>query len=246
MPRRLLPWALALAGVAGLRLLRFRRELRHAARFARTASAFQRELNSDDALLVIGDSLAVGVGAERPEDTVAGRFAAEFPGLAVVNRARSGARARDVLEQLQRVPERRYVAVMVAVGANDAIAATPLSHFERQLGEIHRRARALAPVVVHVGAANIGGAPLFFWPLDRILEWRMRRTRDIVERVCRRNGVRFIDFFRPRAVDRFSRFPHRYYGPDRVHPSSRCYALCHRLIARRAGLGTMLRRMAAD
>jgi lysophospholipase L1-like esterase len=241
MLRPVLPWAVALAGLAGARLWRFRRELRHASAFARRASRYERELESDAALLIVGDSLAVGVGAERPEESLPGRIAARYPGVSIVNLARSGARAADVIRQLRSAPRRRYDAVLVAVGANDAIALTRPASFQRQLSTVYRLARRHSPVVVHAGAANIGGAPLFFWPLDRLLEWRMRRIRDIVRRTSRHHGVTFVDFFRPRDVDPFSRAPSRYYGPDGVHPSSRCYALCHRMIERSTRLGRVLR-----
>jgi lysophospholipase L1-like esterase len=241
--RSVLPWAAALAGLVAVRLWRFQREVARARSIARRAGRFERRLASGNALLVVGDSLAVGVGAARPEDSIAGRIAARYPEVSIVNLGRSGARASEVMAQLRAAPRRQYVAVIIAVGANDAIALTQRSIFQRQLSAVYQLARRHSRVVVHAGAANIGGAPLFFWPLDRLLDWRMGRIRDVVHRTSRHHGVDFVDFFRPLAVDPFSRSPSRhsrYYGSDRVHPSSRTYAVCHRIIERRARLGSLL------
>jgi lysophospholipase L1-like esterase len=201
-------------------------------------------LATGNSLLVVGDSLAVGVGAASPEDSLAGLIAARHPDLSIVNMARSGARASHVIAQLRSAPTRHYVAVIVAVGANDAIGLTRRAIFERQLSAVYRLARRHSSVIVHAGGANIGGAPLFFWPLDRLLAWRMGCIRDIVGRASRHHGVNFVDFFKPLDVDPFSRSLlrySRYYGPDRVHPSSRSYALCHRMIERYTRLPLSLR-----
>jgi lysophospholipase L1-like esterase len=234
--------AAALAGAAAAwRLVRLGRDVRRARRLAARAVAYQRRVPGDGpALLVAGDSLSVGVGARAPEHSVAGRIAHACPGLAVVNVARSGARLGEVVEQLRRAPRRRWAAVLVVAGGNDAIGGTPERALRRAARRAVAAARRLAPRVVVATSANVGAVPIFPWPLTRLLEARSRCVRDALRDACAQPGVDFVDFFVPLDADPFGRDPDRWFGEDGVHPSSDCYELCFRTIERRTGLAAGL------
>ena len=241
MPPLLPAGAAALAGAAAWRLMRLRRDVHRARRFAARAVPFERRLPGDGpALLVAGDSLSVGVGARRPEHSLAGRIAHACPGLAVVNVARSGARLDDVVEQLRRAPACRWAAVLVVAGGNDAIGGTPGAPLRCAARRAVAAACALAPRVVIATPANVGAVPILPWPLKRVLELRSRTVRDALRDACATPGVDFVDFFRSRDADPFSRDPARWFGEDGVHPSSACYELCFRAIERRTGLAARL------
>ncbi|HYF59502.1 MAG TPA: GDSL-type esterase/lipase family protein [Burkholderiaceae bacterium] len=237
----LLPWAAALAGCGLGRLLLFGHEARRARRLAADAIAYERILDdAGPALLVVGDSLSVGVGAHRPEHSVAGRIARACPDLTVVNRARCGARLADVPSQLEAAPSRRWDAVLMTIGGNDALARTPDAVLARDARRAVAAVSAVAPRAVVTTSANVGGVPIVPWPLTRVLEARSRAVRDALHAACDAHRVEFVDFFRPLERDPFARDPELFFGPDGVHPSTACYELCFRVIEARTGLASAL------
>jgi lysophospholipase L1-like esterase len=234
-------WLAALAGRGALRKLAFGRDAARARRYAADAVAFERVVDDHGpALLVAGDSLSVGVGADDPAHSVAGRIAAACPGLTVVNRARSGARLADVPSQLLDAPPRRWDAVLLTIGGNDALGRTPRDALDAHASRAVLAARTLADRVVVATSANLGSVPIFPWPLTRLLEARTRAVRDALWRATGAHGAEFVDFFRPLERDPFARAPELYFGPDGVHPSSACYALCFAVIELRTGLASAL------
>jgi len=193
-------------------------------------------------LIVLGDSLAVGVGAAQPAESVAGLLAAAFPGIGVVNRARSGARARDVATQLPMFASNAVpaAAVWLSIGGNDILFGTPLQRLREHLDEALVACLRWAPVVVVSATANVGLAPAFAWPVDRLLTSRARRVRDVIANCCVRTGAGFVDFFREREDDPYSHAPQRFYARDGVHPSGVCYRHCCRQLLARSRLGSAL------
>jgi lysophospholipase L1-like esterase len=236
-------WGLVLAGAWTLaRGLHLAAHLRHARRLAAAAVPFERRGRPrGPALLVLGDSLSVGVGASSPHRSVAGRIAQACPGLAVVNRARSGARVADVVGQLRAAPRGRWDVVLIAAGGNDAAAGTPVRRLAADADAMLASALRMSPRVVVATAASLGAIPILPWPARPWLERRSRRVRDVLQAACARHGALLVDFFRPAGADPFVRDPDLYFGDDRIHPSTACYELCFRVIDRRTGVVAALR-----
>jgi lysophospholipase L1-like esterase len=235
------PLALAAGVLAGgcgvVRLAWFGQRARRASRMSAAAVPFERIApRGSRTLLVVGDSLSVGVGAADPTRSVAGRFAAACPGLSVVNRARCGARIADVPHQIRAAPGKRYDAVLISIGGNDALAWGPQRALHSHALPAVIAARRVAPRVVVTSSANLGAVPIVPWPLTRVLERRSGAVRDVLSSACATADTQFVDFHRPLATDPFSRAPEFYFGDDGVHPSSACYELCFRVIALRTGL----------
>lgn len=98
---------------------------------------------------VLGDSSMTGPGLSSSADIWIARAAAAL-GRPVELRslARGGSRARDVLEhQVPRVFDEPCDLVVVSVGANDAIHATPLRSYARALERLLDHVADAAPVV---------------------------------------------------------------------------------------------------
>lgn len=236
--------ALALTGGASLvAWIRLRRAVGRARTGAACAVAYERILpDRGPALLVLGDSLSVGVGAAQPEHSIAGRIGAACPRLTVVNRARSGARFADVPGQVRSAPSRRWDAVLLVAGGNDALARVPGEGLRRDVRRAVAAARELAPRVVVASCANLGGLPILPWPLGRVLERRSRLLSDVLAEACTGPDVSFVDFFRPVGMDPFSCDPARWFSADGVHPNSAAYGLCFAMLERRTGLAAALAR----
>jgi lysophospholipase L1-like esterase len=242
---------LRLAGAAGAavclayaaRLTRFAFAVRDAARHARAVQPYSRRLGMRaPTMLLLGDSLAVGIGARKPCDTIAGLLAADFPAVSIVNCSRSGARTAELVRQLEaaRMSSAGAAAIWISAGGNDALFNTAPAMLHDQLAAALQAGRKSAQTIVVTVAANLGLAPLFFWPLDRILSRRMRRVREVYRRVCREEGVQLVDFFQEAQADPFSRDPQRFFGSDGLHPSSECYRHCYQEILAQTDLRAAL------
>ncbi len=212
-------------------------------RLARRSRPFQRELSGCRArVLVVGDSTGVGTGALRAEDSIAGLLAREYPDVAVSNRARNGAKAADALQQLESLPAGlRFDVVFVHVGGNDILRATPLPQLEADITATLRAARALAATVIFMSAPNLGLCPVFFPPFSWLLTMRSRHARDIFGRIAAEEGVSYIDLFRERSDDVFSREPARYFADDRLHPTTESYRAAYDAICNGSQLHDVLR-----
>lgn len=208
---------------------------------AACARPYERDGPEDaPALLAVGDSLAVGVGAQSPEHSVPGRIARVFGDVVVHHRAVCGARVRDLHRQLAAAPRSHYAAMLVAAGANDVLRGTRPRDVERALLRFLEEARRRAGIVILVVSANVGGAPILPWALRRLFTARSRRMRDLAAAACARTGAHFVDLFIEPRDDFFARDPHRYFGVDGLHPSSESYRICFERVCAAAPLAAHL------
>lgn len=190
--------------------------------------AFDQRFSSPNArVLILGDSTAVGLGADSPNESIGGLLAADHPNVEVLNAACSGACLGQVTDQLAGVPHASFDLVLLLVGGNDVIRGTPLDLLECQADDLLPRLRQLSTEVVWLGSANVGLAPLFMPPWSWLLSARSRRRSRHFEALAKRHDVHFLNFFREQSDDVFSRDSARYYAPDRVHPSSASYRYCY-------------------
>ena len=218
--------ALALLGAAVLtwRWVQFARCLKVGDELARLAIAYERPVaEAAPRVLIIGDSLAVGCGAARPEESIAGLIAQDFPDVAVVNRARNGARTAEATAQLRMDGDVRYDAILISVGGNDVLRRTPFHLLPPQVERLFREARQRSDCVICTTTPNVGLVPAFFPPISWWLTRRSREVRDLFDAAARRHGAHYVNFFHPRATDPFSREWKRYFAADRLHPSGECY-----------------------
>ena len=135
-------------------------------------------------VLITGESTAVGVGCDTPEQAVSMQFASQLAslGAATVNWqviGRNGARATDIVQllatQRPKSPDPNRVAV-VLLGANDVTSLHSLRHWYEQLVAVHTRLRQrgfgsifLAPV------PPMWGFTLLPRPLRNVLGARARQ-----------------------------------------------------------------------
>lgn len=234
------------AAAAGWRWYRFERLKRIGDRLADAAIVFERPAAGHAAtVLVIGDSTGVGTGAARPEDSIAGQLATQFPHAAVVNRARNGARTLDALLQLVDAGAKRYDLVLIHVGGNDVLRRTPLRALGPQVEALMARAGRISDHVVVTTTPNVGLVPAFMPPVSWWLTRRSREVCRLFADAARRHGAHYVDFFHSRATDPFSREPNRFFAEDRLHPSTDCYRYVYQDLVARAPIATALAPRAA-
>ena len=193
-------------------------------------------------LLVVGDSTAVGTGADSASDSVAGLIANAYPRLLIENRAQDGARMADVVQQLDGAE--RFDIVLVQAGGNDVIRLTGSSTLQAGLASVVERAGARAAVVVLMPAGNVGNAPFFFPPLSWWMTQRSRHLHALVGEAAARNGALYVNLFHERDDDPFVREP-GLNASDGLHPSSAGYRLWFEQLMAQADLARRLTPAAA-
>jgi lysophospholipase L1-like esterase len=235
----LLLLSIALAGVL-LEVTAFWRGIGRARRFAKAGRRFERRLSAQGAtVLILGDSTGVGVGATRPEESVAGLLAADYPDADIVNVAVSGTRVADATSQARRCSEAgmRFDLALLHVGGIDVIADTPLHRLADDcdilMGELSR----VAARTVWLGPPDLGLAPLFPRPFAWVMAARSRAASKVFAAAAARHDVLFIDFSAPAHVAYFRKRRREHFAVDGFHPNSASYQYGYAAARQMLGLG---------
>ena len=173
-------------------------------------------------LLVVGDSTGVGVGASRPEDSVAGRLARHIGATEVENYSVSGAIVADLPAQLAQAKHSEYLMILIQIGGNDIIRFHNSARVGQQLKEILTTLPKAKDVYL-MSAGNVGGAtlfPFFIRPFHTALN---QKYHNVFAAVVSQAGAHYINLYKQPAVDEFALEPQKYFAIDGLHPSSEGY-----------------------
>lgn len=191
-------------------------------------------------LLVLGDSLAAGVGVAHNDDALAGGLA-----LAISRRwdrpvawrvvAKNGATTRYAAEQLSRgivdpATSSGPDIIVVVIGMNDLIRFNRLRAWKRdvlQLATSIRWKAATETRIVFCGIPPIGLFSALPQPLRTVMHFRGRRMDDILEDTVTALGLQYT-----RLELDGSSIDDNFFALDRFHPSAYGYStitehLCH-------------------
>ena len=176
-------------------------------------------------LALLGDSIAYGIGAARPEDALAPRLAAVLSalGLDVQTQVEAvpGARSSGLKAQVDRVLPWQPDVVVVVIGANDLTRSVPVEKAVAALRAAVVRLRQAGAQVVLAPAPDLSvvpHVPAAARELVRATSLQLRRAQ--LEAV-REEGGQAADADTARA---FAADP-SLFSADRFHPSSAGYAL---------------------
>lgn len=179
-------------------------------------------------LLLLGDSLAAGLGAERRKETLGGRIA---KGLArrmqrpvrLRTAAVIGSESSALAGQLDSLPSgyRADVAVIV-VGGNDVTHNVPASSAADRLEEAILRLQSDGTAVVVGTCPDLGALRPVPQPLRTVLSRMSRRLALAQTSVAWRTGAVPVDL-RQAVGPTFHEEPDEMFGLDRFHPSAAGY-----------------------
>ena len=183
-------------------------------------------------VVVIGDSVAAGVGVAHGEDTVAGCLARALaaPAATWAIHARGGLDARGVRALLVNPGVRDDLTtadvVVLSVGVNDLKAAHVLGRWRTDLDELLGGLVRTAPraVVVLLGMPPVGTVPALPRPLRELLGARAGRMDEVGIDVARRYGVLHLPL-RADLLETADAF-----AADGFHPSARAHARLAELV----------------
>jgi len=230
--------SLALAGVA-LEMAAFWRGIGRARRFAKAGRRFERRLSAQSAtVLILGDSTGVGVGAARPDESVAGLLAADYPDADIVNVAVSGTGVSGAIRQARTCLEAgmRFDLALLHVGGNDVVADTPLHQLADDCDTLLRELGTLAARTAWLGPPDLGLAPLFPRPYAWLMASRSRAATKVFSAAAARHNVVFVDFSAPAHVAYFRKRRRKHFAIDGFHPNSASYKYGYAVARRMLGL----------
>jgi len=218
--------------VGGVRLLRHQAALARAEIFARgigdetpkREKVYKHKRPGRIELLVVGDSIAAGLGAEHRRDTIGGRLAKEVAKHAdtsvhLLTAAVVGAQTREVLDQLDALPASyRPDLAVVIVGGNDVTHNVPISRSVSALIEVIERLRGRGAEVIVATCPNLGAIRPLRQPLRTLAARRSALLATAQRRAALAHGARTVSL--GRVVGRiFLAEPETMIGLDMFHPS---------------------------
>jgi lysophospholipase L1-like esterase len=175
-------------------------------------------------LLVIGDSTGVGVGADRAEDSVAGRLSAYIGATYAENYAVSGAMVEDLPAQIQKAKLPKYDYLLIQIGGNDIFAFHNAKKTAAHLSNIFGTLPPAEKIIL-MSAGNAGGGTLFPPPMRPFHTMVNMALHKEFARVAHGWRAIYVELYEPFWKDPFLRDPSRYLSGDGLHPSSYGYGL---------------------
>ena len=186
-------------------------------------------------LLVVGDSTAVGTGADAPQDSLPGRIGQQHPQWRIDNLAANGARYADVAAQLEQAPA-GYDLVLVLAGGNDVIRLTRQDTLRAQLEEVATLAQQRGSRVVLMPSGNVGHAPFFLPPVSWLMGEGSQNLHAAVQQVAAAHQLRYVRLLKPKESDPFVAQSDVLHAADGLHPSSAGYQQWFEELEKQGGL----------
>ena len=217
--------SLAFAGVL-LETAAFWRGIGRARRFATTGRRFERRLAARGAaILILGDSTGVGVGATRPEESIAGLLAADYPDADIINVAVSGTRVAGAMAQARTclAASLHFDLALLHVGGNDVVADTPLHQLADDCDALLEQLARVAARTVWMAPPDLGLAPLFPRPYAWVMAARSRAAAKVFAAAAARHNAVFVDFSAPAHAAYLRKRRREHFAIDGFHPNSASY-----------------------
>lgn len=193
-------------------------------------------------ILIAGDSTAVGTGTKKPEETLMGMFARDFPDVEIHNIGMNAALTKHVILQLKKVEHERFTMAIISTGGNDVWRLTSLSKLARDLNIVLRLALLLTDnKVVLLINNNIGLAPIFPIFFRGYIAYRSTKINQMFRAIADHNHVQSVDIFTETEDNPFFEHPEILFSRDGIHPNPEGYRLWYNrlwrvLVGRNYGL----------
>ena len=182
-------------------------------------------------VVAIGDSSVTAPGVDPLDDAWARRVAIDLSqdwSVELHSVAIGGAKAADTLtDQVDLAVELEPDLALLAVGANDAIRATSITHFEADFVEILSRLSAVSGAVVTLGVGDLGTIP----QLPRTVAWALTRRGKAVNVPTLRaaEGFKNVHAVNPwRTMTEFSARNIDHWAADQFHASAEGHGIFYR------------------
>ena len=197
----------------------------------KTVKASQTPDRVDLKILIVGDSTAVGVGAQNPRQSLVGRLAADLPQALINNSAINGLNTKALSNILTSIPPNSYDYIIIHTGGIDTISCLPLATTENFLELILRQSKRVARKQIFlVSVNNTGLVPFFPFPLNLLFTYRSRAISKIAAQLCFKYQCVHIPLFLERKDDELAKHPKKYISSDLIHPNDEGYGIWYERI----------------
>lgn len=174
-------------------------------------------------ILIVGDSTAYGTGATQLEETLAGRFAHDFPNVETHNYAVNGSLTKDVLLQLKNVEGKDYNMVIISTGGNDTWHFSNIDTMAEDIRTVIEKSKQLSNGnVALIIYNNIASGPVFPFFIRGTLLRRTEKINKLFIQIAEELGIEPIPIFLEGE-----RCPANFFAHDGLHPSSEGYRIMY-------------------
>lgn len=191
----------------------------------REAQPYTKDESGDGpSIVVLGDSTAVGVGAQKPEDSIAGRISEHVHASFVENHAVSGARVKDLPDQISKASHDYYDIVLIQIGANDIVSLKSPTITAQSLLVVLNKLPSADQVLV-LSAGDVGGATGVPFFMRGVYTWLNLRYHEAFTQALGAGGYTYINLYESPRGALFYEQPKLYLAADGFHPSSEGYGI---------------------
>jgi lysophospholipase L1-like esterase len=180
-------------------------------------------------IAILGDSVAFGVGAKDPLNSLAGRIARDFPDAHVENWSKYRLSLRgigDVLREHVDRNEKKFSVIFIMGGGMDVATLKSTRRIRADLRNIYDAAQKLSQEVVFVIPHNLGHVPMFRFPMDRLYSFWGTHVRNIYFELRTLDHVHLIDLYSHGDLKR----DHSLFEMDLDHPTDEGYGIWYERI----------------
>jgi lysophospholipase L1-like esterase len=194
---------------------------------AKNAVRYERVVpNAEMNILVVGDSTAVGTGAETPELSTAGRLGAMYPTANIHNLSVNGIKVHGLLKILDGVdPKKHFSIILVQIGANDIMRFTSMNDIKRDITKVVAKLAPQADRLIVLHSGDVGQSKLFPIYAKPILSRRSFEVREIYKNIASYYNAHYVDLIDAPARKLFLDNPATYNAADFLHPDGAGYNL---------------------
>jgi lysophospholipase L1-like esterase len=178
-------------------------------------------------VLIIGDSIAAGVGASNVESTVHYQFLKklkQYEIITVENFSVSGSLIHDLKGQLYKANGGHYDLVLISSMANDVVEDTSIKNLKKDIEIVINQAKTISNRVIWFTPASMKTS--YAAPYLIRLFWANRQEKVATEiaRLSEVGGVTFVDLIHSSLSANVAKNPKIYYASDYFHPNDKAYA----------------------
>jgi len=193
---------------------------------AQNTIPFSRELdNPDTVILMVGDSVMLGVGTKDSHHSLAGRMATLYPTSSISTRGIMGGKIRNIIPLVTVRPDgSKWDTIVIFAGGMDIIHCVVNHVYRRNLKTLFKQAEKVSHTVIFISPPNVGLAPIFPFPLSTLYTYRTKCFRRIAQSVATHFSVLYVDLFTEKIDSRFKN-DLKLYSSDLSHPTDRGYGI---------------------
>ncbi len=192
----------------------------------KTTKYEQHPINSSSKILFIGDSIGLGVGATKPQFSLAGLVGSQFPEADLTNFSKNGVRIHEIFEYVQKQSLVQYDFIFVVAGGMDVIKTTNLKKFKKTLVDFTSFLKNHSDKIIFLPPQNTGSLPLYHAPVGLFLNWRARQIGKVFRQVAEEKSCVIADA----SLSELLKNKKKYFSHDLCHPNDLGYKLWYESI----------------